>query len=169
MSKSSLKEKTAKGLFWGGLSNGLQQLLGLAFGIISARILEVGDYGLIGMLAIFSSVAGAIINSGFSVALTNKKDATHKDYNAVFWFTVFVGAFLYVILFFCAPLIAQFYEKSVLTNLSRVLFISFFIGGMGTVPYTIMHKKLMVKEQARVEILALLISCIVGLILEQWI
>ena len=30
----TLKEKTAKGLFWGGLSNGVQQLLGLLFGII---------------------------------------------------------------------------------------------------------------------------------------
>ena len=30
----SLKEKTAQGLFWGGLSNGIQQLLNMAFGIV---------------------------------------------------------------------------------------------------------------------------------------
>lgn len=33
MEESSLKEKTAKGLFWGGFSNGMQQLLNLFFGI----------------------------------------------------------------------------------------------------------------------------------------
>ena len=52
-----------------------------------ARTLNAEDYGLVGMLAIFSGIASTIINSGFSVALTNKLDATHKDYNAVFWFS----------------------------------------------------------------------------------
>ena len=34
MTEQSLKEKTAKGLFWGGFSNGIQQLLNLLFGIV---------------------------------------------------------------------------------------------------------------------------------------
>ena len=55
-STASLKDKAAKGLFWGGLSNSVQQLLGAVFGLITARILNAEDYGLIGMLAIFSSV-----------------------------------------------------------------------------------------------------------------
>lgn len=39
------------------------------------------------MLAIFSGIASIVVNSGFTVALTNKQNVTHKDYNAVFWFT----------------------------------------------------------------------------------
>ena len=89
MAEQSLKDKTAKGLFWGGVSNGVQQLLGMLFGIYLARTLNAEDYGLVGMLAIFSGIAGTIINSGFSVALTNKLDATHKDYNAVFVYCSF--------------------------------------------------------------------------------
>ena len=54
MTEQSLKDKTAKGLFWGGLSNGMQQLLNLIFGIALARILDAEDYGMIGMLSIFS-------------------------------------------------------------------------------------------------------------------
>ena len=50
MTEQSLKDKTAKGLFWGGLSNGMQQLLNLIFGIALARILDAEDYGMIGML-----------------------------------------------------------------------------------------------------------------------
>lgn len=53
MTEQSLKDKTAKGLFWGGLSNGMQQLLNLIFGIALARILDAEDYGMIGMLSIF--------------------------------------------------------------------------------------------------------------------
>ena len=46
MSDTSLKEKTAKGLFWGGFSNGIQQLLNLGFGIVLARLLDASDYGM---------------------------------------------------------------------------------------------------------------------------
>ncbi|KAA6319511.1 Teichuronic acid biosynthesis protein TuaB, partial [termite gut metagenome] len=54
MGKQSLKDKTIKGLFWGGFSNGIQQLLNLLFGIFLARILNADDYGMVGMLTIFS-------------------------------------------------------------------------------------------------------------------
>ena len=61
----TLKEKTAKGLFWGGMNNGVQQLLGLAFGIILARLLDASDYGMTAMLAIFSVIANELQSSGF--------------------------------------------------------------------------------------------------------
>ena len=60
MSDTSLKEKTAKGLFWGGFSNGIQQLLNLGFGIALARLLDASDYGMVGMLTIFSAIAAAL-------------------------------------------------------------------------------------------------------------
>lgn len=57
MKESSLKEKTARGLFWGGFSNGIQQLLNLVFGIFLARLLDRSDYGMVGLLTVFSAVA----------------------------------------------------------------------------------------------------------------
>ena len=67
MAEQTLKEKTAKGLFWGGLSNGVQQVLNLVFGLMLARILDASDYGMVGMLAIFSAIASTIQESGFIV------------------------------------------------------------------------------------------------------
>lgn len=96
----SLKEKTAKGLFWGGISNGLQQIIGAVFGIVLARTLDSYDYGLVGMLAVFSAVAATIQESRFTNALTNKKNIQHDDYNAVFWFSCITSLLLYAILFF---------------------------------------------------------------------
>ena len=59
--EQSLKQKTAKGLFWGGLSSSVQQLLGLLFGVVLGRLLDPADYGMIGMLAI-SRLASAATN-----------------------------------------------------------------------------------------------------------
>ena len=96
MAEQSLKDKTAKGLLWGGISNGVQQLLNLAFGIFLARILTPADYGMVGMLAIFTAIAGTLQDSGFTSALANKKEVTHRDYNAVFWFSFLTGITLYI-------------------------------------------------------------------------
>ena len=59
----TLKEKTAKGLFWGGMNNFVQQVVGLVFGIILGRLLSPSDYGMIAMITIFSQIANAIQNS----------------------------------------------------------------------------------------------------------
>ena len=130
MSDTSLKEKTAKGLFWGGFSNGIQQLLNLGFGIVLARLLDASDYGMVGMLTIFSAIAAALQEGGFISALTNRKETLHKDYNAVFWFSLMCSTTIYILLFFAAPLIADFYDTPELIPLSRLSFLGFVISSM---------------------------------------
>lgn len=165
MSESTLKEKTAKGLFWGGISNGSIQITSMLFGLFLARMLDIEDYGLVAMLQIFIAIANTIIESGFAVALTNKIDAKHRDFNAVFWFTVFIGIAVYIILFFASPLIARFYEKPELVPIARVLFVSFMFGGAASTSNTVLFKQLMVKERARVDIITVIISGTAGVFL----
>ena len=157
-----LKEKTAKGLFWGGLSNGVQQLLNLIFGIFLARLLTPADYGMVGMLAIFSLIASTLQESGFTAALANKKEISHRDYNAVFWFSVLTGCTLYLLLFFASPLIASFYEIPELTPLARYSFLGFLISSFGVAQNAYLFRNLMVKQKSISLIVALLVSGCVG-------
>lgn len=163
MSEISLKEKTTKGLFWGGMSNGIQQLLNLFFGIFLARLLSPGDYGMVGMLTIFSSIAGSLQEAGFISALINRKEDRHEDYNAVFWFSICMSFCLYLILFFCAPLIARFFHTPELTKLARFVFIGFFISSFGISQSAYLSKHLMIKQKAIASIISLFISGIVGI------
>ena len=158
----NLKDKTAKGLFWGGLSNGGQQVLNLLFGIFLARILSTADYGMVGMLSIFSMIAGALQDGGFISALNVKKDVSHKDYNAVFWTSSLVSLTIYLILFFCAPLIADFYNEPRLTPLARYIFIGFFITSLGIAPRAYLFRNLKVKQSGIVPFVSLFVSGIVG-------
>ena len=160
--EASLKEKTAKGLFWGGIGNGAMQLLNLVFGIFLARLLSTTDYGMVAVLTIFSAMAGIFSESGFILALVNKKEVKHEDYNSVFWFNISIGASLYLILFLCAPFIADFYHTPELTRLARFQFLSFFIGSFGTAPTAYFFRNLMVKERSQIQIAAILISGITG-------
>lgn len=162
MKPDTLKEKTAKGLLWGGFSNGMQQVLNLLFGICLARILTPADYGMVGMLTIFSLIAGLLQESGFTAALANKKTIRHEDYNAVFWFSFLTGLLMYVILFFAAPLIADFYHQPALTSLSRCVFLGFLISSTGTAHNAYLFRNMKVKENALISMWSLVISGITG-------
>ncbi len=165
MADQSLKAKTAKGLLWGGLNNGLQQLLNLVFGIFLARLLTPEDYGMVGMLAIFSLIASSIQESGFTAALANKKDIRHEDYNAVFWCSFFIAVVLYIILFLCSPFIADFYGQPELTPLGRYMFLSFVLSSLGTAHSAYMFRNLKTKDRALSNIISLALSGIVAIIL----
>lgn len=159
----SLKEKTAKGLLWGAMNSGLTQVLNAAFGVVLMAILDPGDYGMTAVLAIFSSIAASLQDSGFVSALTNKKNPTHNDYNSVFWFNIITSAMIYIILWFCAPLIAEYNNDSRLVWLSRYAFLGFFFASFSITPRAILFKQLQVKEQTICTSVALLVSGIVGI------
>ena len=161
----TLKEKTAKGLFWGGISHVVQQIIGMAFGIAIARILSPNDYGLVAMLAIFTAIANTVMDSGFTTALVNRKKIEHEDYNAVFWFNLFAAFGMYVILFFAAPLIARFYKQPILIGISRTLFLSFVIAALGIVHNAYLLKRIKAKQRGIIDMAAVFCSGSVGLIL----
>ena len=163
--EQSLKQKTAKGLFWGGLSSSIQQLLGLIIGIIVTRMLSRADYGMIGMLAIFSSIASILQESGFIAALAIRTKVSDKDYNAVFWFSILCSTALYGLLYLSAPLIARYYSTPELIPLSRLAFLGFFISSFGIAPRAILFRNLRVKENAIISLTALVSSGIVSIIL----
>ena len=159
---STLKEKTAQGLLWGGLNSGIQQLVGLAFGIVLGRLLSPSDYGMMAMISIFSLVATALQDSGFRTALTNIEHPKHEDYNSVFWFNIIMASSLYVILFLAAPLIGEYYHTPRVVPLCRYAFLSIVIASLGTAQSAYLFKHLRAKQQAEAGALAVILSSLTG-------
>ena len=121
----SLRGKTLKGMIWSFAENFSLQGIQFVIGILLARVLSPSDYGMVGMLAIFTAVASTLINSGFSTALVRKTDRTQTDLSTTFYFNIVVGIVLYFALFFSGPLIAKFYNTPLLSDLIKVTAISF--------------------------------------------
>lgn len=161
----SLKEKTATGLFWGAMNSGTTQVLNLVFGIVLGRLLSPADYGIVGVLTVFTVIAGNLQSSGFTQGLINLKHPTRNDYNSVFWFNVLVSLTVYAVLFFCAPLIAKFFHEPRLTTLSRFVFLTFLISSLGITSNAYMTKNMMNRELMVCGGVALLGSGTVGTVL----
>ena len=147
---------------WGGLNSGIQQLVGLAFGIVLGRLLSPSDYGMMAMISIFSLVATALQDSGFRTALTNIEHPKHEDYNSVFWFNIIMASSLYAILFLAAPLIGEYYHTPRVVPLCRYAFLSIVIASFGTAQSAYLFKHLRAKQQAEAGALAVILSSLTG-------
>jgi teichuronic acid exporter len=162
---SELKQQTVKGVFWSSIERFSAQGIQFVLGLILARILSPSEYGIIGMLSIFIAVAQTFIDSGFTNALIRKKERTETDYSTVFYFNIVVGIVAYFILFFSAPLIANFYNTPILSQLTKVVALNVLINSLAIVQRAKFTIKVDFKTQAKATTLSVLLSGLLGIYL----
>lgn len=165
MSESSLKDKTVKGVGWSAIDNVVQYAVSFVVSIVLARLLSPEDYGLLGIIAIFTAVSTALINGGFGSALIRKKDATDNDYNTVFIVNLGMSLLMYAVIFLCAPLIARFFGREELVLLTRVSSIGMIIGALAMVQQTRLTKRIDFKTQTKITMIASTTSGVIGIVM----
>jgi O-antigen/teichoic acid export membrane protein len=161
--EETLRSKSKKAFAWSAVENILLQCITFVVMIFMSRRLTPADYGLVGMIAIFTAVSTSFVNSGFPMALIRKQDRTEKDLSSVFYFNIVVAVFLYLVLFCCAPFIADFYNEPRLIAIMRFSAICLIIGGLTSVQGAIYSAKLDFKTKAKSSVTATLVSSAVGL------
>lgn len=144
------------------------QAINLVVGIILARLLLPEQFGLVAMVAVFLAVSQALLDSGFAMALIQKRDATYLDECSVFYFNFVVGVVLAGLLCLAAPMIAAFYGEPALIPLTYALSSVLVIRSFAIVQRTILAKKLDFKSQAQAAIAAAVCSGILGVSLAFW-
>lgn len=157
-----LKHKVAKGILWSSVEKFSTQGVTFVLGILIARQLSPDDYGVIAMLAIFFSVCGTLVDSGFSTALIRKTDRTESDNSTVFYFNIAVGLVVSLLLFVSAPLIAHFYDTPLLVPVTQVLSVTVFISSFGTVQQALLTSRIDFKTQSKISLTTTLLSGILG-------
>lgn len=160
----TLSHKSVKGVSWNFIETISIYASRFVIGIILARLLFPADFGLIGMIAIFISVSDVFVNAGFGQAFIQKKDASLKDANTVFLINFLLGVVIYGILYFSAPLIADFFNERQLVALIRVLSIVIIINSLNVIQQSLIRKEFQFRKRAVLTVIATLISGIVGII-----
>jgi teichuronic acid exporter len=163
--ESELKHKTVKGFFWSSMESLLSQGMGIIFGIFLARMLSPQEFGLLGMITIFISVAQVFVDSGLSQSLIRKQECTTNDYSTIFWVNIAVGVVSYALIWIAAPFISRFYGKPELISLTRVTSLAIIIGSVTLIQQTILTKDLDFKTLTKSSATGTFISGITSLIL----
>jgi teichuronic acid exporter len=157
-----LKQKMLSAMTWSTVDRFGQQAVQFIIGMILARLLTPGDFGLIGMVMVFVSLSTALVDGGFGQALIRKQNANETDYNTVFYFNIVISVSLYIILFFLAPSIAGFFNQPQLINISRVIFIAILFNALYLIPVAKMVRNLDFKNGAKINIISVSCSGIAG-------
>lgn len=159
----SLKEKTVRGVMWSSIDRFSSQGIQFLFSILIARLLQPSDYGVVAMLNIFLAVSQAFVDSGFGAALIRKQDRTETDFSTVFYFNIAVGLFFYAVLWAAAPAIAAFYDIPLLTDVTRVVALSFVFSAFSGVQRARLSIAIDFKTGAKISVITVTLTGVAGL------
>ena len=143
---SDLKKKAISSLIWRFLERCGAQGVSFIVSIVLARLLEPEVYGTIALISVFTAILQVFVDSGMANALIQKKDADELDFSSVFFFNLTMCLALYLLLFFCAPLIASFYNNAELIPVIRVLGITLLISGVKNVQQAYVSRTMQFKR-----------------------
>lgn len=131
--------------------------------LILARLLLPEAYGVVSLITTFTTILNLFIDSGFSNALIQKKDADQLDFSTVFYFNITIGIFFYVLMFAASPLISEFYERPYMTPYIRVMSLSLVFGGINGVQQAIVSRKMQFKRFFYATLSGTLVSAVIGI------
>lgn len=157
------RERTVNGVFWSVIEQFGIIIVKFVLGIILARLLMPSDFGIIGMITVFFDVANEIVQGGFGQAYIQKKNTSKKDAATVFYFNLFISLLIYVCLWFTAPLIANFYDQSILLKMIRIMSIIVIIDAIGVIKVASIMKEVNFKKKALIMLTSTSISGIISI------
>ena len=160
---SNLKHRAITGTLWSATQKFSVSIISFLSNIVLARLLTPADYGCIGMLSIFIAISNSLIYGGFISALIQAKETSDKDYNTVFYWNLIVSLILYLMLFFFAPFIADYYRIQQLCQVLRVQGIILIINGFSAIQLSILRRNLDFNRLAIFNIIASVAAAIVAI------
>lgn len=159
----SLKQKTVTSMIWKLLERFAVQGIAFVVSIVIARILDTGDYGVMSILTVFTSLASIFVHSGLNTALIQRNDVTENDFSTVFWTSTLIALVLYLLLYLCAPWIAALYELPELVPLLRVIGLILFFYAINSIQIAKVTRELKFKYIFVSNLVAGLLSGVVGI------
>ena len=162
---ATLRQRTVSGIGWTTIGSIGKQGVQFVISVVLARLLTPEDFGLLGMVLVFTGLALLINDLGFGAAIIQKKEIEEQHLSSVFWLNVVIGLLLAIIMILAAPWIASFYNEPQLEPVVRVMAIIFFVGAFGIVPKNIFSRQMQFRVLTIIDIVAVLIAGLVAIVM----
>lgn len=157
------RSKVFTGVIWASVQRFGTMIISFVTNIVLARLLTPDDFGAIGMLMLFLAIANTFVDSGFGSALIQKKDANQTDFSTVFFINLGMSIIVYVLLFFGAPWVAQFYDLDLLRPLLRVQGLVLILHAFSIIQTALLRKKMDFRKLSICNLIGNIVGSIVGI------
>ena len=116
-------------------------ILQLGFSAVLARILLPEDYGVIGVMTVFTTFFSVLANMGIGTAVIQNKELSDYDVSNIFTFNLYVAVGLSIIFAIFSVPLSKFYGNSVYIPIGCLLSVSLFFSTMNMVPNALLMKE----------------------------
>lgn len=158
----SLKKQTLSGIIWTFTDTFVLRGLSFFASIILARLLGPTEFGLIGMISVFIAIGTSLVDSGLSASIIRTQNADDRDYSTVFYLNLMMSLLVYILLFFAAPWIADFYGQDILTPIIRLYCLSFVFSAFSAIQTAMLNREMQFKKIMQYNIPGTVIGVLVG-------
>ena len=164
----TLKDKALKGVKWTAISSFTASAAQLIQIIILTHFLSPFDFGLFAIAIIVLSFSQMFIDFGVSNAIIYKQDITKQQLDTLYWLNILTGIVVFVLLFFSAPFISNFYNEPRLVSIIQFSSLSFLIQPFEQQFLILLKKELLFDQIATRDIISKIISLIIAVMLAVY-
>lgn len=162
---SGLFNQTAKGLKWTTFSSIAMVISQFTLGILLARLLSPKEFGLIAMVTVVISYASILINFGLGTVLVQRNIVSPSQFSSAFWLNLIISIVLFFIFLACAPLLAEFYDVTIVKRLTWWLAPIVLINAIGICHKAKLEREINLKPVALSELFSVLVGTITAIIM----
>lgn len=156
--KSEVGNHARKGVKWTALQIVARNVLSLGTTAVLARLLNPGDFGLVGMVATLTALLMVFSDMGLSWATIQRQQLSKSQVSNLFWINTGIGILLWFLCIAGSPLVANFYGEPKLMAITAALGAGFVLSGITAQPIALLNRSMNYKATAQIEVLALVVG-----------
>lgn len=161
---STIKEEMVKGVMWSAVGKYSGVIVQLIITAVLARLITPEEFGVVAIATVLIAFLTIFSDLGLGAAIIQRQDFGKKEYDSIYAFSIYLGIFLSLVLFFSSPLIAAFYDSLPLKIICQLLSITLFFGSINMVPNAIISKQKRFKFIAQRTLFFQIISGILAIV-----
>lgn len=139
---NNLKHKIISGAIFQSLGGSAQVLIRLLGSMLLARLLTPEDFGIFVIATLIFGLLSQLKIFGATQSVISKKNVTQNQLSTIFFMNIFIGFFIFIIMYFLSYPIAIFYEKENITLVLQVISTIFIIQSINVIPTVLLNKKM---------------------------
>ena len=162
---AGIGSRTARGGVITIVSHGLKFAFSIVATAVLARLLTPQDYGLIGMVVVFTGFVAMFKDLGLSFATVQRPEISDEQISTLFWVNVTLSAAITALMIALAPLIGWFYGEPRLTLITMVTATGFVFGGLAVQHEALLKRQMRFYALSVIAFTSMMIGYIVGITL----
>jgi PST family polysaccharide transporter len=140
--QSGVARKTTRAVFWNYATFASGKLMVLITMAILARLLTPAEFGLVALAMLVITYLSVLKNVGLGEALIHRRDRVEEAAGTVFTLNLMLATGLSVVTMLAAPSVAAFFREPAVAPILRVLALTFFLNGLGSVHMVRLQREL---------------------------